>query len=151
MNPRSLSTPMLFLALLWLGTLGCAFGDIRPDDPMDRQMSLEEQHTHYSDLVRWSQFDKAATYIKPSERAAFVRAMPDFEEMRFSDWKAEPWEFDDAETLDHAVIEVTYRGYSMQNPFEVEIHETQKWSRAGRANHWTVVSSFQDLKSHASR
>ena len=151
MNPRSFSTPVLLLALLWLGALGCAFGDIRPDDPMDRQMSLEDQHTHYSDLVRWSQFDKAATYIKPSDRADFVRAMPDFEEMRFTDWKAEPWEFEDPESLDRAVIRVTYSGYSMRNPFEVEIHEKQEWSRNGRGNHWMVVSSFETLAPSTSR
>ncbi|MEE3329182.1 MAG: hypothetical protein VX252_17740 [Myxococcota bacterium] len=145
MIKRSISTPVLLLAVLSLGGLACAFGDIRPDDPMDRQFTLEEQHKHYSDLVRWSQFDKAATYIKPSERAEFVRKMPEFEEVRFTDWTAEPWEFEDPETLDRAVIAVTYRGYSMQNPFEVQIHEKQEWSRNGRANHWVVVSSFKDL------
>jgi hypothetical protein len=67
---------------------------------MDRQSTLEEQHKHYTDLVRWSQFDEAASYLKPSERSQFVRQMPEFEEVRFTDWKAEPWEFEDPETLD---------------------------------------------------
>lgn len=145
MIKRSLSTSVLILALFSLGTLACAFGDLRPDDPMDRQYTLEEQHKHYTDLVRWSQFRKASTYIKPSERAEFVRKMPEFEEVRFTDWKAEPWEFEDPETLDRATIAVTYRGYSMHNPFEFQIEETQEWSRNGRANHWMVVSSFKDL------
>ncbi len=145
MTQPSKSSLGLILVMGLLVSLGCAFGDIRPNDPMDRQSSLEEQHKHYTDLVRWSQFDEASSYLKPSERSEFVRQMPEFEQVRFTDWKAEPWEFEDTETLNRAVIAVTYRGYSMHNPFEVQVHEKQEWTRDGRANHWMVVSSFTDL------
>mgnify|MGYP004142597703 CR=1 FL=1 len=72
MMKRSNLTAGLILSMGLLGSLACAFGDIRPNDPMDRQSSLEEQHKHYTDLVRWSQFNEAAGYLEPSERASLV-------------------------------------------------------------------------------
>ncbi|MAI78381.1 MAG: hypothetical protein CL917_05550 [Deltaproteobacteria bacterium] len=135
----------LTLMVLLSGLFACAFGEIRPNDPMDRQASLEKQHTHYTDLVRWSQFEEAATYVEPADRNGFIRQMPEFDEVRFTDWKADTWEFEDPETLDRAVIDVTYRGYSLYTPFEVKIHETQEWTRSGRSNSWKVVSHFKDL------
>jgi len=135
----------LTLGLALSGVLACAFGEIRPNDPLNRQSSLEEQHKHYTDLIRWSKFEDAATYLPAADRSEFLAQMPEFDEVRFTDWKSNTWEFTDPEVMDRAVIDVTYRGYSMRHPFEVKIHEQQEWSREGRANSWSVVSRFADL------
>lgn len=129
-----------------MGSLSCAFGEIRAHDPMDRQLSLEDRHKDYTDLVRWSKFRAAAAFVKPEARSEFLKQMPDADEVRFTDWEAEEWEFEDPETMDRAIIEVRYRGYSMNRPFEVKVHEQQEWTREGRSNHWNVVSRFLDLE-----
>lgn len=149
-GPRGLKPGLAMLVAVLcaapLGLLGCAFGEIRPHDPMDRQLSLEDRHKDYTDLVRWSKFRAAAAFVKPEARSEFLKQMPDADEVRFTDWEAEEWEFEDPETMDRAIIEVRYRGYSMNRPFEVKVHEQQEWTREGRSNHWNVVSRFLDLE-----
>jgi len=133
----------LFAALVLANAFGCAFGEIRPNDPYQRQLKLEERHKEYSDYVRWSKFEEASKFVVQEEQSKFVREMPDFKEVRFTDWKAEPFELD--EELRNTAIEVEYTGYSLGSPFEVTVHETQTWTRSGKGNDWKVSSSFKDL------
>lgn len=125
--------------------LACAFGEFRPADPMGREFSLSETHKAYSDAVRWSKFDEAAGFVAPAQRTAYLAQMPDFAVGRFTDWTAGAWEFDDPETRTRATIKVTYRGYSMANPFEFKVSERQTWSREDRGNNWQVESKFTGL------
>lgn len=132
------------VAVLALSTsFGCAFGEFRPDDPFSRQYSLERAQKRYSDLVRWSKFDEASLFVAIDERQAYQAVMPDFREVRFTEHDTAPWKLD--EEMRHVVIEVTYRGYSMRTPIEIEVHETQTWTREGKGNDWTVASEFHDL------
>jgi hypothetical protein len=142
-----LRTPLLLapLALLVVaGGVGCAFGEFRLSDPFDRQYSLEERQKIYSDLVRWSKFEEAAKFVDPETRRSFLAAMPDFAEVRFTDWEAAPWELDDKHRT--ATIEVTYKGYSMSSPIEVAVIERQAWVREGTGNNWSVRSGFTGLE-----
>jgi len=136
---NSLVLVVTLLALPLIMT-ACANGEFRPKDPWDRQLALEEKHKSYTDYVRWSKFDEAALFIDSEERTAFLRSMPDFEDMRFFDWDAAPWELD--EELRKTEIKVTYKGYSLHSPIEVKVIEIQKWTREGKNNSWTVSSSF---------
>jgi len=136
-------------ALIFLS--GCAFGEFRPDDPFSRQMSLEDQHKAYTDFVRWSKFEEASGFVHIEERSAFLSEMPEFDEVRITDWEAKPWEFEDQELKNKAVIKVTYRGYSMRTPFETKFTEVQTWERDGRANRWSVRPEFENLDRLAGR
>ncbi len=131
-----------------ISSFGCAFGEFRPDDPFKRQYSLELAQKRYSDLVRWSKFEEAALFVEAEEREAYRNRMPDFREVRFTEHETAPWMLD--EEMRNVVIEVTYRGYSMRTPIELEVHETQTWSREGKGNDWKVVSEFKDLDRLAS-
>lgn len=147
-HARLLSTRAVALACLAAVCAfggACAFGEFRPDDPWKRQFSLEDKHKEYTDLVRWSKFEEAAAIVHTDERKGFLRQMPEFDTVRFTDWEALPWEFEDREEKNKAVIEVVYRGYSMRTPFEVKVHETQVWERDGSGNNWIVRPSFRDL------
>lgn len=144
MRSTALASILLLALAMGLST-GCAFGEFRPDDPFKRQFSLQDQHRNYTDFVRWSKFDEAATFIAPDDRAAFMAQMPEFDDVRFSDWEAQPWQFEDAEEKNKAVIDVTYRGYSMRTPFEIKITEQQTWTREGSGNNWMVRSEFKNL------
>lgn len=134
---------VLGASFVLLAQFGCAFGEFRPDDPFKRQYSLEQAQKRYSDLVRWSKFDEASLFVAVDDRAAFQNRMPDFREVRFTEHETAPWKLD--EEMREVVIEVTYRGYSMRTPIEVEVHEKQTWTREGKGNEWTVASEFKDL------
>jgi hypothetical protein len=137
------------LGLALLTQFGCAFGEFRPDDPFNRQYELERSQKRYSDLVRWSKFDEAAQFVAADDRAAFEARMPDFKEIRFTDHETAPWQLDEEKR--ETVIEVTYTGYSMRTPLEIEVHETQHWTREGNNSSWKVVSEFKDLDRLASQ
>jgi hypothetical protein len=128
------------LVVLTFMLSACANGEFRPNDPFDRELALEDKQKAYTDYVRWSKFDEAAAFVVVEERSAFLRAMPDFKEMRFSDWELAPYELD--EELRNTEIKVTYTGYSLRSPIEVEMIEIQKWTRVGNGSDWTVKSSF---------
>ena len=144
---------LVALALLALvgpiGSIGCAFGEFRPNDPFKREYSLEQAQKRYSDLVRWSKFKEASLFMERDARLAFEAKMPDFREIRFTEHQTEPWTLD--EEMRATVVNVTYRGYSMSVPVEVEVHETQTWTREGKGNNWKVVSDFKDLDLLAGR
>ena len=154
MRPTLATSPAragLLLALAAVLSVGCAFGEFRPDDPFKRQFSLEDAHKAYTDYVRWSKFESAATFVKADERQAFIRQMPEFDLVRFTDWDARPWEFEDREAKNKAIIEVTYRGYSMRTPIEVKVVEVQEWNREGKGNNWIVTPRFENLDELAQR
>lgn len=140
------STSLIGAVLLLVSSLGlgCAFGEIRPDDLFKRKFSLEDKHKEYTDSVRWSKFAEASGHMMQQDRHSFLAQMPQFNQLRFTDWSAEPFELDDEEKA-AATIYVTYLGYSMSYPVEVEIEEIQRWTREGTGNRWTVVSTFEHL------
>ena len=143
MSGQILRALLVALIALSMGSLGCAFGELRPDDPLDRELTLEEFQIDYSNQVRWSKFEEASNYMKDEHRRAFVAQMPDFDEVRFIDWEAQPWSIDEEKR--NATIQVTYTAYALSMPYEVEVQETQEWTREGKGNNWTVVSTWRNL------
>jgi len=124
---------------------GCAFGELRLNDPLDREISLEDAQHRYTVLVRWSDFERASRYVDPSMRAEFKAMLPGFRTLRFTEYESDPVEID-AE-LQEATVEVTYYAYSPSSPIEVEIHETQRWYRdPGVGNNWHVKPTFEGIE-----
>lgn len=135
----------LGIALAGFTSAGCNFGEIYVTDPLLRQVALEEIQKRYSNLVRWSAFAKAARYVEPEYREAFMEeTFPSMKDFRFSDYESRPVEID--EETGEATIKVTYLGYSTISPFEVEIVETQHWKRNGITNDWLVTPEFEGLE-----
>ena len=147
MTRRHRPTPPWLPVAILLAGLGfsCAFGAFRPGDPMGHQFNLEKSQKDYTDAVRWSKFDEAASYLDPGERSAFLAQMPDFDDGRFTDWEAGPWEFEDPEAMAGGVIHVTYRAYSMKTLVEFKVKETQTWSRPDDGKLWKLESKFTGL------
>ena len=143
--PFAPAQSIVMLALLVVLGGGCAFGEFRPDDPWKRQFSLEDMQKSYTDVVRWSKFEEASGFVHEEDRTAFLSQMPEFDVVRFTDWEAKPWKFEDQEEKKKAVIEVTYRGYSMRSPIEVKVTEIQTWQREGKGNNWIVRPDFRNL------
>lgn len=140
---------MVTLACVFLlggvSAIGCAFGEIRLDDPFQRKYSLEEATKRYSDYVRWSDFNRASQFVDPEFRDDFLRNAPAFQEVRFTDYKTDPVELDEEKVV--ATIVVRYFAYRLSNPIEIEIRETQEWERqSGGLNSWFVRSTFEGLE-----
>jgi hypothetical protein len=125
------------------GALGCAGGEIRLKDPFDREYSLDMLQHRYTVLIRWSDFQKAKSFVAKDEQDAFLERMKVFEEARFTDYESDPVELDDE--LQKATVKVTYTFYLPSSPFELEVHEIQEWTRDGMRNAWQVHSIFEDL------
>ena len=132
----------LVLALGALSSLGCSFGEIYVTDPLLREVALSDQQKHYSSLIRWSAFNKAAKYVQPELRDEFLKVAPPLKEFRFTDFESQPIEIDES---GECTVEVTYYGYRMDSPFEVQVRETQHWKRNGITNQWHVSPVFKGL------
>ncbi len=58
-----------------LSQVGCSFGEIYLEDPFLREVALNEQQKHYTSLIRWSAFHKAARYVQPERRDEFIASV----------------------------------------------------------------------------
>lgn len=137
------------LVLLATGSLyGCAFGEIRLGDPFDRELTLSEAQHRYTLMVRWSQFQKAKSFVAKDEREAFLASMKALDDVRFTGYESEPIELD--KDMDEATVHVTYTIYTASIPYEFEVEEVQQWTRDGLGNAWHVFSTFKGLPKFAS-
>jgi hypothetical protein len=139
---------MGILVIGLLTILGCANGEIRLGDPFDRELTLDEAQHRYTVLVRWSKFQEAKAFVAAQDRQAFLKRMEAFEDVRFTDSESDPVELD-AEKMT-ATVRVEYTFYTPSSPFEIELGETQVWTRNGVTNDWEVLSTFDPLDGMAS-
>lgn len=137
-----LAVPALCLVLV-ATSLGCAFGEIRPGDPFDRQLTLDRAQHRYTVLVRFSDFHRARKFVAEEHRDEFMARMAELEDARFTGYESEAVELDDAKAS--ATVRVTYTIYTPSMPYEIEVDEIQEWRRRGPTNNWRVVSHFEDL------
>ena len=141
---RSLRSCLFFAVVAgFVVSLGCANGEIRLGDPFDRELTLEEAQHRYTVYVRWSDFQRAKNYVAGDERDAYVKRMKLLDEARFTDYESESIELDDEKEA--ATIRVVYTLYLPTSPYEVELAETQVWTRDGMSNAWKVDSTFDAL------
>ena len=122
-------------------SLGCANGEFRPKDPFDRGLTFNEAQHRYTVLVRWSEFQKAKAFVAEDQREKFLADMKALKQARFTDYESEDVDLD--EELQKATVHVTYTLYLPSTPYELEITETQEWSRSGMGNTWRVQSTFE--------
>jgi len=139
-----LRASLLLLAVAALSLSGCAFGDVRLSDPLDREISLTDAQHRYTVLVRWGDIERASKYVNPEVRDEFKARQPSFRQLRFTEYESDPVEIDDDKK--NATVEVVYYAYTPSSPMEVKITETQVWYRAkGVGNNWHVTPTFEGL------
>jgi hypothetical protein len=136
---------LVILAMTVLvSALGCANGEFRFGDPFDRQLTLSEAQHRYTVLVRWSQFQKARSFVAAEDRDAFMAQMKQLRDARITEYESEPVELDAKKQK--ATISVTYTLYTTALPYEIKITEEQEWTRSGITNNWNVTSTFDGLR-----
>lgn len=129
--------------LLALTQFGCAFGEMRWSDPLDREVTLEDAQYRYTVLVRWNDLDRASAFVDPAMRSDFLTMVPNFRDLRITEYESEPVEMTEEQT---ATLKVTYYVYSPSSPIETTITETQEWYRdSGVGNSWHVRPSFTGI------
>ncbi len=132
----ALSRRPLALAALAFGVagLGCAVGG-----QTARETDFYEIQKHYTQMMRWSQFDRARGFVDAEGVGEFSEQTRSFRDVRFTDYAIREIEFtEDGST---ATVQVTYFAYLRTEPIAVAYDEQQQWSRPdGRL--WRVRSNF---------
>ena len=126
---------LLAAALLGAGSFGCAMGS-----QTARETDFYEIQKHYTQMMRWSQFDRARNLVDLEGLGEFSEQTRSFRDVRFTDYAIHGVEF--AEDGATATVQVTYIAYLRTLPMAVAYDEQQQWSRPdGRA--WRVRSNFE--------
>jgi hypothetical protein len=141
---------LTLLGLVLTFGVGCAFGEIRWNDPLQRQITLEDLQQEYVAMVRFGNFQRASGYVDPEFRDAYLERLPDPETMRFTDFEIGP--IDINEELNEATSKVTYWYYRTVSPTEEKLVETQHWVRAsGNSLSWMLRPEFDGLAAVSAR
>jgi hypothetical protein len=112
--------PMIAAALLVaFGALGCA-------SVSDQALMFEVTQHRYTQLMRFTDYDKAGKYVAPDARSAFRDRTESLGDLHFTDYVVR-----DIENLGTtAKAEVQYVGYRASDPVVVTYVETQEWELA---------------------
>lgn len=138
---RFVGTAMAVFGLAAAG-LGCAFGEIRWDDPMGRLLSLEETQMYYSQLVRFNDYNTALRFVDPELRETYLERQN--MTLRFTDLQSGPIDLEDGHRKSN--VTVTYLGYEPNVLIERAYTEKQAWFRDPPGNNWFVRPYFVDLE-----
>ena len=113
----------------WIAALAAclALGCTTVNDALAHRDQLEQAQKRYTELIRWRDAERAARFVRPERRAAFLEAAKALELIEISDFKLGEFQYgaDDRS----AEIDVTYRGYMLNQLVERKVHVTQKWRR----------------------
>jgi hypothetical protein len=121
-------------ALLALGSISCAVGS-----QTARETDFYEIQKHYTQMIRWSQFDRARNFVDAEGLGAFSDHTRSLRDVRFTDYAIHGVEF--AEDGGTAKVQVTYFAYLRTAPIAVAYEEQQEWRRPD-GRFWRVRSSF---------
>ena len=130
----------ILLAVLF-GISGCLSAIT---DPLDRRGEFKDTQTKFTQYVRWGRFQEAAKFIDPELREEFMSFAPEFSDLRFSDY--EITRVDIEEGLQSASVDVRYKGYLLNMPFERSVDLTEEWTRDESTGVWTVKLDIKKLR-----
>lgn len=130
---------------------------VSPSDPLGREDALEETQNRYTDLIRWGELERAAHFVDPEYREAFLAFEEEFEELRITDTEIDGIDFTGDFDIEHdnnaanpedsetATIAVEYKGFVISQMIERGVRERQVWYRDSFRNHWRVRPDIEGL------
>jgi hypothetical protein len=134
---------MVAIVGLAASSLGCAFGEIRWDDPMGRLYALEEAQMYYSQLVRFGDFHTALRFVDPELQDQYLDRVD--MGLRFTDMQSGPINLDTLKLKSN--VTVRYMGYNPNTMVELRYTEKQAWHRKPNGgNGWVVRPYFVDIE-----
>ena len=110
---------------------------------------LRETQKLYTQHMRWSDYEKAALFVAPEEREAFLERTDQLGHLRIIDYRVRLMDIED-EVLSATAL-VSYSAYRRASPVAITIRERQQWLREEGTGKWHVKSSFEEGKYNAER
>jgi len=108
------------IALAPLFAVGCAA--LFPNGP---EATLHDSQLHYTQCVRWANFEKAQGFVAPEARTAFQARTSELGAVRFTDYRL--LSVDLGPDKKSATAHVTYIAYKPASPVAVAYDEEQRW------------------------
>ena len=113
------------------GALGCATFT-------DQGAMFKESSHRYTRLMRFTDFDRARSFVAADARRAFQDRTVALRDIHFTDYAIQ--EIDSGKTS--ATVTVEYTGYRSSSPVVITFSEEQHWTLADNA--WTVRPTLQE-------
>jgi len=116
---------------LAIGSWGCA-------TLTDQNTMFHETQKRYTHLMRFTDFDRARSFVAADARRAFQDRTAALRDIHFTDYAIQ--EIDSGKTS--ATVTVEYTGYRSSSPVVITFSEEQHWTLADNA--WTVRPTLQE-------
>jgi hypothetical protein len=124
---------VLVLSAAGLASAGCA-------SMSDKMTVFQDTQRRYTQLMRFTDYEKAGRYVVPEERRSFRERTGALGDLRFSDYDIE-----DVQTSgDSATARVAYMGYRASSPIMVTYVEEQVWEF--ESGTWQVRSVLEQVE-----
>ena len=104
----------------------------------DRDVLFRDSQRRYTQLMRFTEFDKAGSFVVPEERQSFRESTKALGDLRFSDYELQ----EVASDGDTATARVSYIGFRRSSPIVVTYVEEQQWELMGST--WQVRSTLEE-------
>jgi hypothetical protein len=111
------------------------------DDPLQRQDDFRRLQKRFTAYVRWGKVHEASPFVVEDQRKEFLELAPEFSVIRFTDYEITRLEYDKAT----AQVDVTLRGYRLDQPVERTVHLAQAWEKTDGKG-WQVRLELAELK-----
>ena len=111
------------------------------DDPLQRQDDFRRLQKRFTAYVRWGKVHEASAFVVEEQRKEFLELAPEFSDIRFTDYEITRLEYD----KQSAQVDVTLRGYRLDQPVERIVHLAQTWEKTGDTG-WQVRLELAELK-----
>jgi len=102
--------------------------------PNSLEERLHDSQLHYTQCMRWSNFEKAQGFVAPEARADFQAQANEMGGLRVTDYRLRSVDLDPGKRS--ATAHVTYIAYRPSSPVAVAFDEEQRWELKGGA--WKV-------------
>lgn len=114
-------------------TTGCA-------TVSDKKVVFQDTQRRYTQLMRFTDFEKAGRYVVPEDRSYFRERTGALGDLRFSDYEIS----DVQATGNSGTARVEYIGYRASSPIIVTYVEEQEWQFVSGA--WQVRSILEEVR-----
>jgi hypothetical protein len=104
----------------------------------DQNTMFHESHKRYTRLMRFTDFDRARSFVAPDARQAFHARTDSLRDIHFTDYAVQ--EIENGKTS--ATVTVQYTGYRSSSPVVITFSEEQLWELAD--NTWTVRPTLEE-------
>jgi hypothetical protein len=104
----------------------------------DQNTMFHDSHKRYTRLMRFTDFDRARSFVAPDAREAFHDRTDSLRDIHFTDYEVQ--EIENGRTS--GTVTVRYTGYRSSSPVVITFSEEQLWELAD--NTWTVRPTLEE-------